>query len=297
MPFIDRDELRLAFDDSGPGDADPSHPPLVLGHSFLCTREMWAQQVGPLSRSYRVLNLDLRGHGDCGPVEDPFTLDDLVDDVVTVLDHLEVERAVWCGLSIGGMTAMRAALVHPDRVAALIIADSSAAAEAPATRLKYRFLATAARLLGVRRLIPAVEPIFFGRTTLREQPELVREWGERMAGTHLPSLLTVLDMLLRRQSMLERLGEVRVPALILVGEEDRATPPARSRDIARAIPGAELVVIPEAGHLSALEQPEAVTAVMLDFLAEVQLGDSRNDDPALADPQGAADTEDGGGNG
>jgi pimeloyl-ACP methyl ester carboxylesterase len=273
MPFIDRDDLRLAFDDTGPAASEPSRPPLVLCHSFLCSRDMWAGVVALLSRSHRVLNLDLRGHGDCGPAEDPFTIDDLVDDVVTVLDHLEVERAVWFGLSIGGMTAMRAAVTRPDRVAALIVADASAAAEPLAKRIKYRLLATAARALGMRRLIPAVRPILFGRTTLREQPELVREWSGRMASMHLPSMLTVLDMLLSRESALERLGEVRAPALILVGEEDRAQPPARSREIARAIPGAELVVIPEAGHLSALEQPEVVAATALDFLAEALPGD------------------------
>jgi len=266
MPFIDRDDLRLAFEDTGQGS------PLVLCHSFLCSREMWAAQAEALSRSYRVVNLDLRGHGDCGPAEDEFTVDDLVDDVLTVLDHLGIEQAIWCGLSIGGITAMRAAVTRPDRVAALIVADSTAAAEPVANRVKYRLMATAARAFGTRRLMPRVLPIMFGRTTLREQPELVREWGERMASVDLPSLLSVLSMLLERESQLDRLPEIRVPTLVIVGEEDRSLPPARSRDIARAIPGAELAIIPVAGHLSALEQPEVVTAVILDFLAEVLPG-------------------------
>lgn len=262
MPFIDRDEIRLAFEDTGEGR------PIVMGHSFLCSREMWAHQALELSRSHRVLNLDLRGHGDSGPVEDAFTFDDLVDDVVTVLDHFEIERAIWCGLSIGGMTAMRAAVTVPDRVEALIVADSSAAAEPRATRLKYGLMASAARLIGMRRLMPSVLPIMFGRTTLRQQGELVEEWGERMASMHLPSLLNMLDTLMQREAMLDDLGQVRVPTLVLVGEEDRAQPPARSRQIAEAIPGAELIIVPEAGHLSALEQPEVVTEVIRDFLGE-----------------------------
>ena len=271
MPFIDRDELRLAFDDTGPL-VDEAGPPIVLCHSFLCTREMWAAQAEALSESYRVINLDLRGHGDCGPAEDELSVGDLVYDVLAVLDHLEIEQAVWCGLSIGGMTAMRAAVAQPDRVAALIVADSSAIEEPAFNRIKYSAMAHAARVFGVRRLMPAVLPIMFGRTTLREQPELVEEWGERMASTHMPSLLNILRTLMRRRSVLDRLAQVRVPALVLVGEEDRSQPVTRSREIARAIPGAELTIIPEAGHLSALEQPEAVTAAIRDFLADVFSG-------------------------
>lgn len=268
MPFIDRDELRLAFEDLGAGR------PIVLGHSFLCSREMWAYQARELSRSHRVLNLDLRGHGDSGPAEDPFTFADLVDDVVTVLDHFEIERAIWCGLSIGGMTAMHAALSVPERVEALIVAGSSAAAEPLGKRLKYRLLASAARLLGMRRLMPAVLPIMFGRTTLREQPELVAEWGERMASMRLPTMLNVLDTLMRRAAMVDGLRKIRMPALVLVGEEDRSQPPERSRQIADAIPGAELVLIPEAGHLAALEQPEVVAEVIRDFLRDAVPGEA-----------------------
>ena len=268
MPFIDRDEIRLFFEDTGEGRA------IVMGHSFLCDRQMWAHQAEVLSRSYRVINLDLRGHGDSGPAEDPFTLYDLVDDVVTVLDHLRIERAIWCGLSIGGMTALRAALTVPDRLDALIVADSTGESDPILVRAKYRVLATAMRAVGLRRLLPRVLPIMFGRTTLREQPDLVSKWKDRMACLHLPSLLTVLDALQGRDAILDRLPELRVPTLILVGEEDRAQPPARSRALAGAIPGAELSLIPEAGHLSALEQPEVVTEVIRDFLRDSALAEA-----------------------
>jgi 3-oxoadipate enol-lactonase len=260
VTWVDRDDIRISFEDTGAGRC------VVLGHSFLCSREMWARQAADLSESFRVINLDARGHGGSGPAEDPFTFDDLVDDVVTVLDHLGIERAVWGGLSLGGMTALRAAITVPDRVDALIVVDSSAGIDPLPVRVKYRLMASAARALGMRRLMPSVLPIMFGRTTLAQQPDLVAEWGERMASMHLASMLTCLDALNGREAMLDRLGDVDVPALVLVGEEDKAQPPSRSRAIADALPNAELVVIPEAGHLSALEQPEAVSQVMRDFL-------------------------------
>jgi pimeloyl-ACP methyl ester carboxylesterase len=96
-----------------------------------------------------------------------------------------------------------------------------------------------------------------------------------MAAMHLPSLLAFLDMLLGREAILDRLPRVTVPTLVLVGAEDRAQPPGRSREIARAIPGAELAVIPQAGHLSALEQPEAVTGALRAFLGRLEAAPAR----------------------
>ena len=190
MTFVDRDEIRLAFADSGEGRC------IVMGHSFLCDREMWAYQAAELSRSYRVVNVDLRGHGGSGPADDSFTPEDLVDDVVTILDHLSIERAVWCGLSIGGMTAMRAALMVPDRVEALIVLGSSAGEDPLPTRMKYKAMAAMARVVGMHRMMPRVLPIMFGRTTLRQQPDLAAEWGERMASMHFPSILNTLRYLI-----------------------------------------------------------------------------------------------------
>lgn len=103
MPKLERNGIPLSYEVSGSG------PPVVLGHSFLCSGEMWTPQVGPLALGYQVINPDLRGHGNSGVVDAPFDLYDLVDDVLAVLDHLAIERAVWAGLSIGGMVALRAA--------------------------------------------------------------------------------------------------------------------------------------------------------------------------------------------
>lgn len=263
MPWTDRQEIRLFFEDTGSGHA------IVLLHSFLCSREMWRFQADELARSYRIVNVDLRGHGDSGPVEEPITIQDLVDDVVTILDDVGVERAVWAGLSLGGMIAMHAGLMVPDRVDALIIADSSAERDPLRVRVEYRLLALVARWAGIDPVLGQVTRLMFGATTRRREPALVAEWRQRFGAVHVPSILALLDGLNRRPSILGQLGSLRLPALVIVGEEDATLPPRRSRAIAAAIPGAELVVIPEAGHLTALEQPGAVTAAMRDFLHRV----------------------------
>ena len=261
MPAIEHQGLSIHYEEAGQG------PPIVLGHSFLCDGQMWREQVPELARSHRVVNIDLRGHGRSSPVTGDFTLYDVVGEVVAVLDHLGIERAVWCGLSIGGMVGLRAALTRPDRVEGLILMDTTAGAETAWKTLKYRMMGAAARMVGMAPLAPQVLPLMFGRTTLREQPELVREWRARIVGTDLRSVLFGLEALVRRDSVVDRLRGIRVPALVLVGSEDRSLPPPLSRQIDAGLPDSRLVEVAGSGHLSALERPAEVTAAMLDFLS------------------------------
>jgi pimeloyl-ACP methyl ester carboxylesterase len=252
--------VEIAFDVVGEG------PTVVLGHSFLCSGAMWAPQLGPLSAENRVINIDARGHGASGRVAAPFTLYDLVEDVVAVLDHLGVERAVWAGLSIGGMVALRAALRAPARVSGLILADTDAGAETPWNRLKHASLAWLVRGLGVRPVLPRLARLMFGATTRRARPDLVRQWVDRFASVDVPSALLTLAALDRRDDLLPELPSIRPPALVLVGAEDRALRPERSRRLAQALPQARFVEVPRAGHLSSLEQPAEVTTAMIEFL-------------------------------
>jgi pimeloyl-ACP methyl ester carboxylesterase len=189
-----------------------------------------------------------------------------VADQLAVLDHLGIERAVWAGLSIGGMVALRAALTARERVAALILLDTHAGSERFFKRLKYRVMALAVSAFGTRPLLPAIVPLMFGKTTLGSKRDLVAEWRERFASVDVPSILRVLTAISSRDSVVDRLGEIEVPALVIVGAEDRTLPPACARQIAAGLPEAALLEVQGAGHLATLEQPEAVTGAMLDFL-------------------------------
>lgn len=261
MAFARSQGLDIYFEDTGTG------PPVVLGHSFLCSGTMWREQVPALAGRYRVINPDLRGHGRSGEALQPFSLYDAVRDVVAVLDQLGIERAIWCGLSIGGMVALRAALTCPERVSALMLLDTDAGAETVLRKLKYRAMGAGARAVGISPFVPSVTRLMFGATTRRRETALVAEWEREFAGVHVPSVLRGLDALVRRDSLLERLGGIDVPTLVLVGEEDRSLPPPVSRRIHAALPDSTFSIIPGAGHLSALEQPTAVTDAMLGFLA------------------------------
>lgn len=242
---------------------------MVLGHSFLCSGEMWAPQLPALTASYRVVNVDYRGHGRSSRPDRPFDLYDLVDDVLAVLDELSIGRAAWVGLSIGGMVALRAALAAPERVAGLVLLDTDAGAERRYERAKHRALAIGARLLGVRPFLPVVLPLFFGRSTLDTQRELVSDWGERFTAMDPVAISRTLTALNRRDSVADRLDAIQVPTAVVVGAEDRTLPVSTARRIADGIPGASLTIVPEAGHLANLEQPERVTEVLLDALARI----------------------------
>jgi pimeloyl-ACP methyl ester carboxylesterase len=260
MPSIDRNGVPIYFEDVGSG------PPIVMGHSILCSGKMWMYQVPTLAERYRVINIDQRGHGKSVPAAGPYALHDMVEDAFAVLDHLEIERAVWAGLSMGGMVAMHAAVTAPDRVAALLLLDTHAGEETMYKKLKYRAMSIGAKAFGVRPFFPAVLPLLFGRTTLAENQSLVDEWKPRFEEIHVQSLARAVTALTRRPSIVRELGEVLCPSLVIVGEEDASLPPPISQEIADALPNASLVVIPEAGHLSALEKPEVVTEAMLQFL-------------------------------
>jgi 3-oxoadipate enol-lactonase len=260
LPVIERDGIRISFDDKGSGS------PVVLTHSYFCSGEMWRELVPQLVEAYRVVNVDLRGHGKSSAIGAPFSLYDLVDDIVRVLDSLDIERAAWAGLSVGGMVSMRAALTVPDRVAGLLLLDTHAGVETRMRRVKYAAMRTIARQFGLGAVLPAISRLMFGPTTRRMNRQLVSEWEEKFRSADLMSMLLYARCLVNRDSIVSRLGEVSVPALVIVGEEDAALPVYCAEEIAAGLPDARLVVVPEAGHLSALEQPTIIADEMCRFL-------------------------------
>jgi len=261
MPTIERDGARIHYELSGSG------PAIVLGHSFLCDTHMWDAVSPALAERYRVINVDFRGHGG-STAPAPHTLDDLAADCRAILDREGVTRAVLVGLSMGGMTAMRLALAAPERVAGLVLLDTSADPEPPSKRVQYRFMAGLERRFGHIALIDAIVPrIMMGATTRRTRREIYDREAARLKQVNVNALYWTSRAVFDRESIAARLGEIRCPTLVMVGAEDVATTPAKSRRLAAGIPGARLVELPGAGHLSALETPDAVVRELQTFLS------------------------------
>lgn len=264
MPELERNGVHLHYEDLGSG------PALLLSHSWLCDGRQWPQVPALLDAGYRVLNLDHRGHGRSGPHRQPFTMWDLAEDLVAVLDDAGVDSATLVGLSIGGFASIRAALRHPRRVKGLVLANTAAGPAALKGRAKSTLLAPVARTsLGWPIVMRPVIDILFGPTARRQQPELVARWREVFLAQDPSSMLVTLRAFMHRDDVTDRLQEISVPTLVIVGDEDVDPGVLASARIAARIPGARFAVLPVTGHLSALEQPHAFGTRLLDFVGEV----------------------------
>lgn len=260
MPAIERDGARIDYDVQGEG------PALVLGHSLLFDRRMWDGLVPSLARHFRVINVDARAHGR-STTAGRFTLEDLAADWLAILDREGIERALLCGLSMGGMTALRVALAAPARVEAMALLATSADRETPGHRVLYRLVAELQRAVRIDALSePLVVRKMFGRTSQKRRPEVV-ERGMAIIRDQAPrAVYPAVRAVFSRGTLADQLGRIRCPTLVVVGDEDTATPPIRARRIAERVPGARLERVPEAGHISVMDRPDAVERLLLEFL-------------------------------
>jgi len=188
-----------------------------------------------------------------------------------LIEALGAAPCHFAGLSMGGFVGLRLAARRPELLRSLVVLDSSADPEPRENLPKYRLLQAIACLFGLGVVAGRVMPILLGRTTMQDpaRREMRELWTERVVGQDRVGVTRAVSGVLERAGVYDELPGIRVPVLILVGEEDTATVPAKSERMRDAIPGAELVAIPGAGHMSSIENPEAVTRAMAEFLARV----------------------------
>jgi 3-oxoadipate enol-lactonase len=263
MPEITAAGVHLFSDDVGAG------PAVLFSHSWFCDGRQWPQVDAMVDAGFRVLNLDNRGHGRSGPHHRRYTVWDMADDLVAVLDDAGVDEAVLVGLSVGGFAAIRMVLRHPSRVRALVLADTAASAHGWQGKVKAATLGPVWLTPARSVVLPQVTKTLFGPTARRQQPQLIAEWKQRFLSQDPKSMLVALRAIVTRDDVTARLGEISAPTLVIVGEEDRDPGVTASASLCAHIPGAHLIVLPDTGHLSALEQPAAFGDVLLSFLAGI----------------------------
>jgi pimeloyl-ACP methyl ester carboxylesterase len=245
----------------------PEHAlPVVLLHAFPLSRRMWDPQLDALQRDHRVLAPDLRGFGDSPDDGFPRTLERYVDDLLAMLDALERRPVVLVGLSMGGYVALRTMEREPDRVRALVLADTRSEPDDDAARLRRARSVEELRGRDGRAWAREVAAALVGPSTVGDHPERLAA-VEAMIGANDPrGMAAALVAMAARTATTAALASVRVPTLVLVGAEDTLTPPDAAVALVRAVSGARLTVLPGAGHLSNLEAPEAFNRALLDFL-------------------------------
>jgi 3-oxoadipate enol-lactonase len=247
-----------AVDVSYTVDGAADAPVLVLSNSLGATRGMWDPQVPALADRYRVVTYDTRGHGESPAPAGPYTLDDLVDDLVALLDEVGAERAHVAGLSLGGMTAMRLAAREPARVERLALLCTSAKADPQG----FLDRAAAARSGGTAPLAPAVVGRWLTPDYAAANPELVSRLEAMIAAADDEGYAACCEVV-ANLDLREDIRDISAPTLVVSGREDPALPPEHQKLIADSIPGAGLLTVSPGAHLANLEQTLRVTGALL----------------------------------
>jgi 3-oxoadipate enol-lactonase len=250
----------IAYETRGAG------PALLFLHAFPLGLGMWEPQVSAFASSHQVIRFDARGFGGSPPGDGLLTMERIADDAVGLLDHLDVSRAIVCGLSMGGYAAFALVRRHADRLKALVLADTRAGADSDAARAARAAQADKVRKEGSASIADAVLPKLVGETTHAQRPELVARLKETIAAHPPRGIADALAGLAARADSTSTLREVRVPTLVVCGAEDVLTPVSESEALVRGIAGSQIQIIPGAGHLSSLENPEQFNLSLRKFL-------------------------------
>lgn len=254
--------MLLAYNDDGPG------PVVVLLHGFPLDRTMWSSQVTTLGSMYRVITPDLRGHGQTAAPDGVYSMDEMAEDVIETLDTLQItEPVVLGGLSMGGYVALALTARYPDRFRALMLIDTKAEGDTPdAARGREELASTVEGTGNSGAVASAMLPKLFSETTRQRRPELISQMQAVMQKTPARAVAGALRGMAARPDRTAELAQIVVPTLVLVGADDAITPPDGAQKMAEAIADAQIVVIPDAGHLAPLENPQATNEAILDFL-------------------------------
>ena len=240
-------------------DGPPDAPVLVLSHALGLSLAMWNPQLERLSKVFRVVRYDHRGHGGSPVPAGPYTIEVLGRDLIHLLDRLGLNRVSFCGLSLGGMVGMWVASNVPERIDRLVLCCTAA------RMLRPDDFAARARAV-CERGIDAIADSLIGRW-----------FTPAFAASHPDTIARIRAMLLStpregyaggceaiaQMDLRDDLPRIKAPTLVLAAEHDQSTPPELSRQIAERIPGAEVVLIPDAAHIANVEQPAAITGHML----------------------------------
>ncbi len=243
--------------------------PVVFGHSLLFDHHMWDSQVEALSAGYRCIAYDFLGHGGSSLSGGEYSLEDEAENLHALMDQWGASPAHMAGLSMGGMVDMRLALAHPEDVRSLVLLDTSAEEEAAERRPQYEALAGAARANGTESVVDLVVPFFFSTGFQQSRPEQVAAFRQQFIDSNIDGIEQATKAVTRRTSVLGRLSEIKLPTLVIVGSDDISTTPDRAQHIAEGIAGARLETIAGSGHITAIEQPERISQLLSEFLAQV----------------------------
>ncbi len=243
---------------------------ILFLHGFPFNRHLWDAQVAAVPDGWRAVAPDLRGFGEsAGSADAQYTMDMFADDAAALLVHLRVRRAVICGLSMGGYVAFAMLRRHRAMFGGLVLADTRATADSDAEKKNRLQLAQRVQSEGTGVVIDAMLPRLFAPLTPYQRPQLVEQLRTIMTSTPPATMARALLGMAARPSSENDLRDINVPTLVLVGAEDAITDRGQAQLMARAIRGAQIESIPDVGHVSNLEAPDAFNQALHRFLGSL----------------------------
>jgi 3-oxoadipate enol-lactonase len=260
---------RLRYNDVPAAGPTRGAGTLLLIHGFPLNPDMWIPQLGLAARGWRIIVPELRGFGSAGsPRQDPPTasIDDYAGDTIDLLDKLHIKDAVVCGLSMGGYIAFAIYRHATTYFRGLVLADTRSQPDSPEAVANRKSMQQLVRDKGSVPIADALVPKLVCQATLAGNPALVENLRAQITGNSAEGIAGALQAMMTRPDSTPMLSTIRVPTLVVVGDQDALTPPPLSEQLHRDIAGSELVVIPGAGHMSNMEQPGAFNDALGRFL-------------------------------
>lgn len=268
MPILAVNGTHLFYEDTGHGSTGET---IVFSHGLLWNTELFAPQIAALRKRYRCIVWDHRGQGrSAADHRGSIGMELVWQDAVALLEKLAPGPVHFCGLSMGGFVGMRMASRRADLLRSLLLLETSADPEPEENLAKYRILALAARIVGPGPVASKVLPILFGKTFVHDpaRQQDRERFTELLRGRQ--DIWRAVYGVIDRAGVYDELNRINLPTLVLVGDEDVTTTPAKAKRIHEAIQGSELMTIPHAGHSSSVEQPAAVTTAIEAFLGRLK---------------------------
>lgn len=258
--------FELYYDDIGEGNV-----PIIFLHGFPFDKSMWQGQLDFLKSSYRVIACDIRGFGKSTDEESHLSIDLFAEDLIAFMDELEIEKAIICGLSMGGYITLNAHQRFSDRFEALILADTQCIADTPEVKEKRYDAISEIEVNGVANFNEGFIKKVFHKDSFTNKKELVEELRSVVFSNPEHIIQRGLAAIAERSETCSTLDKITIPTLIICGKEDSVTPLAQSEAMKESIEGATLQVIENAGHVSNLERPDEFNKHLSDFLKAINI--------------------------
>lgn len=243
--------LSVSYSDEGAVDA----PVVIFIHGFPLNKSMWDLQLEALKDEYRVIAYDIRGHGDSDHGKEDFSIDLFASDLISFMDNLKIRKAVVCGLSMGGYIALNAIGNYPERFDALILSDTQCIADTPKIRENRLTAIENIKKNGLEDYAHESIKNLFAPVSLLTKDTEITSVREMIVNTSNLSIYNTLHALAIRKDTSGILSHIKIPVLILVGDEDKITPPEMAESMHKKISGSQMNIIEHAGHLSNMENP------------------------------------------